>query len=107
MHALMNTLQNKATSRRFPYLVKLAFLLLAILLILPLTASAQTPAFGSQAPDFTLRTPSGRAVRMSHLLGNGPLVLIVLRGYPGYQCPFCQRQVHDFIAHAGLESPEI
>lgn len=38
---------------------------------------------------------------MSHSLGNGPLVLVVLRGYPGYQCPFCQRQVHDFIAHAG------
>lgn len=24
-------------------------------------------------------------------------MLIVLRGYPGYQCPYCQRQAHDFI----------
>ena len=27
------------------------------------------------------------------------LVLAVLRGYPGYDCPFCVQQVHDFIAH--------
>jgi len=25
------------------------------------------------------------------------VVLVVLRGYPGYQCPFCNRQVQDFI----------
>lgn len=99
MHAPMNAPQNKIASRRFPHFVKLAFLV--VLLIVPFTASAQTHAVGSQAPDFTLRTPSGRAVRMSHLLGDGPLVLIVLRGYPGYQCPFCQKQVHDFIVHAG------
>jgi len=28
------------------------------------------------------------------------LVLIVLRGYPGYQCPYCIKQVHDFVEHA-------
>jgi peroxiredoxin len=27
----------------------------------------------------------------------GPVVLVVLRGYPGYQCPYCNRQVQDFI----------
>jgi len=97
----MNAPQNKEASRPSPGIMKLAFPILVVLLILPFTASAQTPAVGSQAPDFTLRTPSGRPVRMSHLLGNGPLVLIVLRGYPGYQCPFCQMQVHDFIVHAG------
>jgi peroxiredoxin Q/BCP len=32
--------------------------------------------------------------------GSGPVVLVVLRGYPGYQCPYCVRQVHDFIEHA-------
>ena len=25
------------------------------------------------------------------------MVLVVLRGYPGYQCPYCNRQVQDFI----------
>jgi peroxiredoxin Q/BCP len=100
MHAFINTTQNKKASRRLSCLMKPALLLLVVLLIHPFPASAQTPAVGSQAPDFTLRTPSGRAVRMSQLLGRGPLVLIVLRGYPGYQCPFCQMQVHDFIVHA-------
>jgi peroxiredoxin len=28
------------------------------------------------------------------------LVLVLLRGYPGYQCPYCVRQVHDFVDHA-------
>lgn len=101
MHPSMNPPQSKTASRRFPFLKKSLLLLLAVLLLHPSPASAQTPAVGSQAPDFTLRTPAGRAVRMSQLLGKGPLVLIVLRGYPGYQCPFCQMQVHDFIVHAG------
>ena len=100
MRSSINTPQNKEAFRLSPRIMKPAFLALVVLLILPFAASAQTPAVGSQAPDFTLRTPSGRAVRMSHLLGDGPLVLIVLRGYPGYQCPFCQMQVHDFIVHA-------
>ncbi len=26
--------------------------------------------------------------------------MVVLRGFPGYQCPYCVRQVHDFIDHA-------
>ncbi len=28
------------------------------------------------------------------------MVLVVLRGYPGYQCPFCVKQVHDFVENA-------
>lgn len=30
----------------------------------------------------------------------GPVVLIMLRGWPGYQCPACQRQMGDFLKHA-------
>ena len=101
MHTSINASRNKTVSRRFLSLMKLLPLLLAVLLPHPLRTSAQTPAVGSQAPYFTLHTPAGRNVRMFHLLGRGPLVLIVLRGYPGYQCPFCQRQVHDFTVHAG------
>jgi peroxiredoxin Q/BCP len=81
--------------------MKLAVFLMSLFLLAPSIAMAQVPPVGAQAPVFTLRTPSGRTVPMSHMLGDGPLVLIVLRGYPGYQCPFCQRQVHDFILHAG------
>jgi thioredoxin-dependent peroxiredoxin len=35
--------------------------------------------------------------RLSETVSNGPVVLVVLRGYPGYQCPYCNRQVQDFI----------
>jgi thioredoxin-dependent peroxiredoxin len=63
-------------------------------------ALAETPAVGARAPDFTLSTPTGGAVRMSQMQGGHDLVLVVLRGFPGYQCPYCVQQVHDFIEHA-------
>ncbi len=39
-------------------------------------------------------------MRLSERTAQGPVVLVVLRGFPGYQCPFCDRQVHDFIKSA-------
>jgi peroxiredoxin Q/BCP len=60
----------------------------------------QTPAVGAKAPDFTLSTPSGKAIKMSAELRGHALVLVVLRGFPGYQCPYCVKQVHDFVDHA-------
>jgi peroxiredoxin Q/BCP len=63
-------------------------------------AVGQTPAIGAKAPDFTLATPLGAQVTLAREEGSGPVVLVVLRGYPGYQCPYCVRQVHDFIEHA-------
>jgi len=61
---------------------------------------AQTPAVGAKAPAFTLKTPAGTPVSLADETGKQKLVLVVLRGYPGYQCPLCQKQVHDFVAHA-------
>ncbi len=52
---------------------------------------------GEKAPDFSLATPTGKTVRLSEMISKGPVVLVVLRGYPGYQCPYCNRQVQDFI----------
>jgi peroxiredoxin len=69
-------------------------------LFLGVSAFAETPAVGAKAPDFTLSTPTGKAVTMSKEEGGHSLVLVLLRGYPGYQCPYCVRQVHDFIDHA-------
>jgi len=63
-------------------------------------AFAEAPAVGAKAPGFTLSTPTGTAVRMSRVLRGHDLVLVILRGFPGYQCPYCVRQVHDFIDHA-------
>ena len=64
------------------------------------SAQGQTPAVGQIAPDFTLQTTKGQAVNLSTQTSKGTTVLIFLRGYPGYQCPFCQKQAHDFITHA-------
>lgn len=58
------------------------------------------PAVGDEAKDFELATPAGKQVKLSDQLKKGPVVLLVLRGYPEYQCPVCTRQVGQFIANA-------
>jgi peroxiredoxin len=72
----------------------------ACALFIGVPAFAETPVVGAKAPDFTLSTPTGKAVRMSADLQGHALVLVVLRGFPGYQCPYCVKQVHDFVDHA-------
>jgi thioredoxin-dependent peroxiredoxin len=64
------------------------------------TLAAASPAVGDTAPNFTLRSLAGGNVQLSDVYAEGPVALVVLRGYPGYQCPVCSRQVHDFIANA-------
>src|ERR1700739_3366318 len=64
--------------------------------VLPIAAAAP-PAIGEKAPDFKLSTPEGKTVQLSEAEAKGLVVLVVLRGYPGYQCPYCNRQVQDFI----------
>jgi peroxiredoxin len=63
-------------------------------------AAAAPPAMGQKAPDFTLQAPGGQAVELSKELAERPVVLVVLRGWPGYQCPFCTRQVGEFVARS-------
>jgi len=75
-------------------------LAIACFLLLGASAFAQTPAVGAKAPDFTLSTPTGRAVALSTEQSGHDLVLVILRGFPGYQCPYCVKQVHDFVEHA-------
>lgn len=64
------------------------------------TLAAAPPAVGDTAPDFTLRALGGDDVKLSEFVADGPIALVVLRGYPGYQCPVCARQVHEFIQNA-------
>lgn len=65
---------------------------------------AGPPAVGDKAPDFVLETLQGKKIRMSEAASDKPTVLVVLRGYPGYQCPLCNRQAQDFIRYgAALE----
>ena len=63
-------------------------------------ALAQTPQVGDQVPDFTLSAPVGGSLTLSKEVAKGETALIVLRGYPGYQCPYCVKQVHDFVENA-------
>jgi peroxiredoxin len=68
-------------------------------------ASGAVPKVGDKAGDHTLDDVDGKPVRFSEQLKDGPLVVVVLRGWPGYQCPFCTKQVADLLAHAnGFES---
>lgn len=55
---------------------------------------------GDQAKNFTLNSIKGEKIELSELNANNPIVLIVLRGWPEYQCPACSRQVGQYIAEA-------
>ena len=70
-------------------------------LTLPVLAGGfgAAPKIGQKAPAFTLRSPDGEPVTLGGELARGPVVLVLLRGWPGYQCPFCTRQFGDFLAH--------
>jgi peroxiredoxin len=61
---------------------------------------AKIPRQGYKAPDFTLNTIEGKPVKLHDLLAESPVVLVVLRGWPGYQCPICMVQVADLKKHA-------
>jgi peroxiredoxin Q/BCP len=63
-------------------------------------AGARRPSVGDAAPDFTLTSLTGSSVTLSRELTRGPLVLVVLRGWPGYDCPFCTKQFADYVDHA-------
>ena len=39
-------------------------------------------------------------MKLSDVAADAPVVLVVLRGYPGYQCPICTKQVAEYLAAA-------
>lgn len=61
---------------------------------------AAVPKVGDKAPDFTLAQVDGQKLTLSAELKSGPVVLVVGRGWVGYQCPFCNRQFGDFLKAA-------
>lgn len=53
---------------------------------------------GDQAPDVEFQPLAGdEKIKLSNLNEEGPVVLVVLRGWPGYQCPICFRQMGDLV----------
>jgi peroxiredoxin len=72
-----------------------------VLLALPLAAqTAATPYVGAKAPEIALTSLDGKPLKLSALLAKGDVAVVFLRGYPGYQCPYCQKQVHAFVEDA-------
>lgn len=80
----------------------LAFLGLSLLIAVTLSSSVHAadvataaPDVGSAAIDFDLPIvgTTDETVRLSDEIKNGPVVVVVLRGYPGYQCALCNKQV--------------
>ncbi len=66
----------------------------------PAAGAEKPPAVGDEAKDFELVSLGGETVKLSKQTDAGPVVLVVLRGYPGYQCPLCTRQVGELLAKA-------
>lgn len=66
----------------------------------PVAGSTATPTVGQKAPDFSLVAVDGATVRLSSEVARGAVVLVVLRGWPGYQCPFCTRQFGEYMTRA-------
>jgi peroxiredoxin len=62
--------------------------------------AANPPKVGDTASDFTLKTLDDQSVRLSDLTAKSQVVLVVLRGWPGYQCPYCTKQAHDYVKNA-------
>ena len=64
------------------------------------TKAATPPQVGDTAPDFELEAIGGEKVKLSETLKQGPVVLVMLRGFPGYQCPICTMQVGHLMGKA-------
>lgn len=77
--------------------------MLSLAVVLAFAAAAarpESPAVNEKAPDFLLSSLEGQTITLSEEYGKASIVLIVLRGFPGYQCPLCNKQAHDFIKAA-------
>jgi peroxiredoxin len=87
-----------------PVLAAFLVALLAVLAGCALSARAGAgapPKVGDKAADFTWTGLDGGKVRLSAVNKKAPVALVVLRGFPGYQCPVCNTQVGGLIARAG------
>jgi peroxiredoxin Q/BCP len=64
------------------------------------TEATKPPAVGETAADFALEDLDGEEVKLSELAADGPVVIVMLRGWPGYQCSICGRQVGELVGKA-------
>jgi thioredoxin-dependent peroxiredoxin len=66
----------------------------------PAFQQKEPPEVGEQARDFALKELNGKPLKLTGFDNLQPIVLVFLRGYPGYQCPMCMAQFADFLAIA-------
>ena len=90
-----------------PNRIRLWPMLMAVLAAAPASqltannAGPQPPAVGEKAANFELPVVGADDyIDLKEQYAAGPVVVIVLRGYPGYQCPLCRRQVGALINRA-------
>jgi peroxiredoxin len=57
-------------------------------------------AVGDVMRDFTLSRLDGQRIHLADLTKQGPVVVLMLRGWVGYQCPICTKQVGDYLRFA-------
>ena len=63
-------------------------------------AADAPPKRGQIAKNFELKSVRGDQIKLTDVVKQGPVVLVVLRGFPGYQCPVCNQQVGQLLAQA-------
>ncbi len=77
---------------------------LVVVSIFAVSANAEKvvagPKEGSKMEDFSGTTMNGGTFQLSKYIEKGSVVLVMLRGFPGYQCPVCSTQVAGYIAKA-------
>ena len=77
---------------RKPLLQIFAVVILASI-ALQVRGEEQAPKIGDTVQDYEFKTLDGKKLKLSDLGNKGGVVLVVLRGFPGYQCPICTEQV--------------
>ena len=63
------------------------------------------PKVGDRPLPFLVDSVKGPKIDLSKSIKKGPVVLVMLRGFPGYQCPLCTQQMGDLLkSSAELEA---
>ena len=99
----MIDLNMKSGRRAFCRLMAFVFFFIGCSAQVPVSAKSPQKALrvGDKAPDFDLPIQGKDAyLSLSGLVEDGPVVVIVLRGYPGYKCQFCSSQVGSMLNRA-------
>lgn len=81
---------------------RVGLILTVLFALLNTAAVSETPGpkTGDPAPPLALENLHGQKIVLTDKLKESPVVVLFLRGYPGYQCPICSKQVGAFVAAA-------